>query len=60
MPNRFEIDLGNTVGIKRLLSEKNRISLPRDITEDLDIAPGELVEIFHIENGIFIRKREGR
>lgn len=53
----MQIDLGNTKGIIRPYKSK-RVALPKDFLHALNIEEGDKVEIFMVDDGLYIRKYE--
>ena len=53
-----KIDIGNTIGIKRNVDKQQRICIPKEFLETLNIEKEGKVEIFLTNDGIFIRKEK--
>lgn len=47
---------GETIGIFRYLDDLGRIVLPHETRKYLNINPGDLLEIFSLRDGFYIRK----
>lgn len=47
---------GETIGIFRRLDDLGRIVLPNETRKYLNINPGDLLEIFSLQDGFYIRK----
>ena len=56
MKEIIEIDLGRTRGISREVNDTGRVVLPKDFRNALKINSNDLVELFLLREGIFIRK----
>ena len=54
--SNMEIDLGNTRGLRRKLDKLGRVTLPQEYRNTLGIGERQELEIFLLENGIYIRK----
>ena len=50
------INLGDTKGIVRKLDDLGRIVIPREYRKTLDLKVKDDVEIYLLQDGIFIRK----
>lgn len=53
---KMEIDLGNTRGLKRKLDKLGRATLPQEYRKTLEMKERQEVEIFLLEDGIYIKK----
>ena len=53
---QMEINLGNTRGLIRKLDGLGRVTLPQEYRKTLEMKERQEVEIFLLENGIYIRK----
>jgi len=51
-----KIDVGNTKGIKRIIDKQQRLCIPKDFLDALNISTKDKVEIFLTDEGLFIRK----
>ena len=54
----MQVNTGETIGLKRKLDPLGRVVIPKEFREEIGIKEGEQVEMFLIENGIFIKTRE--
>ena len=54
----MRVNTGETIGLKRKVDPLGRIVIPKEFREEIDIQEGQQVEMFLIENGIFIKTRE--
>lgn len=54
----MKINVGETRGIKRKLDPLGRFVIPMEFRKELGLKEGDNVEMFLIEDGIFIRTRE--
>lgn len=52
----MEINLGNTRGLRRKLDKLVRATLPQEYRNVLEMKERQEVEIFLLEDGIYIRK----
>ena len=52
----MEINLGNVKGLIRKIDILGRITLPQEYRKSLKIKENEKMEMFLLENGIFIKK----
>ena len=52
----MEVNLGNTRGVARKIDKLGRATLPKEYRDTLKIEEEQKVEMFLIENGIYIRK----
>lgn len=52
----MEINLGNTRGLRRKLDKLGRATLPQEYRNVLEIEEGQEIEMFLLEDGIYIRK----
>ena len=53
---KMEIDLGNTRGLIRKLDSVDRVTLPQEYRNTLEMKERQEVEIFLLEDGIYIKK----
>lgn len=53
-----KIDLGNTKGLTRRLDNLGRVTLPKEFRNELNIKDISKVEIFMVQDGIFIREKK--
>ena len=51
-----QVDLGETKGIKRKLDNLGRVVLPKEFRESLKKNKNEEVEIYLLQEGIYIKK----
>lgn len=51
-----QVDLGETKGIKRRLDDLGRVVLPKEFRESLKLNKKEEIEIYLIQEGIYIKK----
>ena len=51
-----QVDLGETKGIKRKLDNLGRVVLPKEFRESLKLNKNEEVEIYLLQEGIYIKK----
>lgn len=51
-----QVDLGETKGIKRRLDDLGRAVLPKEFRESLNFNKKEEVEIYLLQEGIYIKK----
>lgn len=56
MKKEVIINLGNTRGVSRKIDELGRIVLPIEYRKELDLKVRDSVEIFLLEDGIYIKK----
>ncbi len=54
--NMLNIDLGNTRGLTRNLDELGRIVIPKEFRQELNLRQKDKVEIFLLQDGIYIKK----
>ena len=54
----MKVNTGETIGLKRKVDLLGRITIPSEFRENLNLEQGNLVEIFLIKNGIFIKVKE--
>lgn len=55
----MEINLGNTKGIARKIDDAGRIMIPMEFKKELGInEPNTWIEMFLVEDGLFIRKKK--
>ena len=54
--NIVEINLGNTKGIIRHLDNLGRVVLPKEFRKMLNINEKDKIEIFLLQDGLFMRK----
>lgn len=54
--NIIHIDLGNTRGLTRNLDELGRIVIPKEFRQELNLRQKDKVEIFLLQDGIYIKK----
>ena len=52
----MEINLGNTKGIRRMIDKEGRAVLPQEYRKTLGMKEKQEVEMFLLENGIYIKK----
>lgn len=52
----LNIDLGNTRGLTRNLDELGRIVIPKEFRQELNLRQKDKVEIFLLQDGIYIKK----
>lgn len=52
----MQIDIGNTKGVIRKITGDGRITIPASFKKALNMQVNEEVEIFFVNDGIFIRK----
>ncbi|MGM9881489.1 MAG: AbrB/MazE/SpoVT family DNA-binding domain-containing protein [Bacilli bacterium] len=55
--NKLIIDLGNTRGISRNLDKLSRVVIPKEFMKSLNLDAEDNVEIFLLEDGVYIRKK---
>lgn len=55
--NKLNIDLGNTKGLTRTLDNLGRVVIPKEFRQELNLYQEDKVEIFLLENGIYITKK---
>lgn len=53
----LNIDLGNTRGIMRKLDDSGRLIMPSEFRRELNLNEFDWMEIFLLENGLYIRKK---
>lgn len=51
-----QVDLGETKGIKRKLDDLGRVVLPKEFRESLKLNKNDEVEIYLLQEGIYIKK----
>lgn len=51
-----QVDLGETKGIKRKLEDLGRVVLPKEFRESLKLNKNDEVEIYLLQEGIYIKK----
>ncbi len=51
-----QVDLGETKGIKRKIDDLGRVVLPKEFREVLNLNKKEKVEIYLLQEGIYIKK----
>lgn len=51
-----QVDLGETKGIKRKLDNLGRVVLPKEFRESLKLNKNDEVEIYLLQEGIYIKK----
>ncbi|MGN1326534.1 MAG: AbrB/MazE/SpoVT family DNA-binding domain-containing protein [Clostridia bacterium] len=56
MKKEVIIDLGNTRGVSRKIDELGRIVLPIEYRKELSLNVKDSVEMFLLEDGIYIKK----
>ena len=56
MKKREEIELGETMGIIRQLDLLGRVVIPKEFREMLNINEKDKIEIFLLQDGLFMRK----
>ena len=56
MKQREEIELGETMGIIRQLDLLGRVVIPKEFREMLNINEKDKIEIFLLQDGLFMRK----
>ena len=52
----MEINLGNTRGLTRRLDNLGRVTLPQEHRKTLEMKERQEVEIFLLEDGVYIKK----
>ena len=57
--NKMKVNTGEVIGIKRKLDTLGRVVIPVEYREAFNLKEKAEVEIFMIENGIFIKLKEG-
>ena len=58
MKKREEIELGETMGIIRQLDLLGRVVIPKEFREMLNINEKDKIEIFLLQDGLFMRKNK--
>lgn len=58
MGKELKIDLGNTKGITRAIDALGRVVLPKEFREELNLKKEDRVEIFLLENGLYITAKK--
>ena len=54
----MEINTGETIGLKRKLDNLGRIVLPSEFRKELGVGDKDEVEIFLLENGLFMKTQK--
>lgn len=53
----MEINLGNTRGVMRKIDDAGRLLIPSEFRRELNLDDFDWMEIFLLEDGLYIRKK---